>query len=139
MQRLPPTFQEDLLFDICQEMFHKSFLFHGMDEALLRKIVNVALYNPEMILCRKGGYANKMYYILQGECRIMSKFAPKTSAIIRAGSIIGESNLFFSFPYTSTVETRTCCQFLILEKESLIMAMDDFRDQLCVLRYSFIY
>ncbi|OXA59583.1 Potassium voltage-gated channel subfamily H member 2 [Folsomia candida] len=134
---LPPAFQEDLLYDICQEMFDKSFLFNGMDEALLRaiaKIVKVALYNPEMILCRKGDYANKMYYILQGECRVMSKYMSKTAAILRAGSIIGEANLFFSYPYTSSVETRTCCQFLILEKEELIIAMDDFRDQIAILR-----
>lgn len=69
------------MYDICQEMFDKSFLFNGMDEALLRaiaKIVKVALYNPEMILCRKGDYANKMYYILQGE--YMHKFIGKCSS-----------------------------------------------------------
>jgi len=138
MDQLPLSFQEDMYFDICREMFHKSFLFHDLDEACLRavsKIVSVALYNPDMILCRYGGYANQMYYILQGECRAMSKFeSSKTAAILRAGSIIGETNLFFSSPYTISVETRTCCQFIILQKEDLMMVLNKFPNELNVLR-----
>jgi CRP/FNR family cyclic AMP-dependent transcriptional regulator len=138
MKSVPLSFHEDLLFDISQELFDKSFLFNGTEEALLRavsKIVQVALYNPQMIICRKGGYANKLYYILQGECRVMSKYrSGKPAAILRAGSIIGETNLFFSYPYTATIETRTCCQFLTLEKEEFIKILTDFRDQLLLLR-----
>ncbi|CAL8148468.1 unnamed protein product [Orchesella dallaii] len=138
MQQFTKTFHEELLFNTCKEMFDKSQLFYKMDATFLRsisKVVEVALYNPNMILCRKGNYANKMYYILQGECQAMSKLnRANASAVIRAGSIVGEANLFFSFPYTTTVETRTCCQFIILHKKHLLPLLDQYKTELETLR-----
>lgn len=55
-----------------------------------------------------------MYYILQGECQAMSKHdSSRRAAILRAGTIIGETNLFFSCPYTIAVETNTCIYFQV--------------------------
>lgn len=119
-------------------MFHKSYLFQGMDEAFLRavsKIVTISLYNPGMIVCRYGGYANKMYYIIQGECQAMSKHdLARRAAVLRAGSIIGETNLFISCPYTISVETRTCCQLMCLDKEELMRLFNKFETELAILR-----
>ncbi|CAL8137954.1 unnamed protein product [Orchesella dallaii] len=138
MHLLPHSFQEDVLYDICLEMFHKSHLFRGLDEAFLRsvsKIVTIALYSPGMIVCRYGAYANKMYYIIQGECQAMSKHdTAKRAAILRAGSIIGETNLFFSSPYTISVETRSCCQLMCLDKEELMLLFTKFQNELSILR-----
>lgn len=138
MQQLPHSFEEDILYDVCLEMFSKSYLFQGMEEAFLRavsRIIIIALYNPGMIVCRSGGYANKMYYIIQGECQAMSKHdTAKKAAILRAGSIIGETNLFFSSPYTVSVETRTCCQIMCLDKEELTKILKNFKPELEILR-----
>lgn len=138
MQLLPHSFQEDVSYDICLEMFSKSYLFRGLDEAFLRsvsKIVTIALYTPGMIVCRYGGYANKMYYIIQGECQAMSKHdTAKRAAILRAGSIIGETNIFFSCPYCISVETRNCCQLMCLDKEELMKVFNKFQNELNILR-----
>lgn len=138
MRKFPQTFHEELLLDICLEMFDKSHLFHNLDPAFLRaiaKTATVALYNSNMVLCRTGRYSGRMYYILQGECQVMSKLNPaNASAIIRAGSIIGEANLYFSFPYTTTVETRTCCQFIMLTKRNLIDVLNQFPAEMEILR-----
>jgi len=61
MQQFTQTFHEELLFNTCKEMFDKSQLFYKLDATFLRaisKIVEVALYNPEMLLCRKGNCAS---------------------------------------------------------------------------------
>jgi len=63
MSELPKSVVEDMFFDITTEMFHKSPLFRGLDEAFLREvaaIVHVVIYNPKMILCTTGGYAMSM-------------------------------------------------------------------------------
>jgi len=138
MEELPKSMIEDMFYDICQEMFHKAPLFQGLDETFLRAvsgIVQVVLYNPDMILCAAGNYAMNMYFILQGEVRVKSKFdAEKTAAIMRAGCIIGEINLFFSYPYTTTMETRTCCQLLMIRKFELFDLFQSYTDVLEVLR-----
>jgi CRP-like cAMP-binding protein len=138
IDRLPRSLQEDVYYDVCSEMFHKSILFRKLDEAFLRavsKIVKIALYNPNMVLCRCGGYANQMYYILQGECQAMSKHdASKMACVLRAGSLIGEINLLFSSPYSSPVETITACQFISIDKEELMMVFNKFPAELVTLR-----
>lgn len=135
---LPISFQEDVRYDICLEMFSKSYLFQGLDEAFLRsvsKIISIELYSPGMIVCRQGGYANKMFYIIQGECQAMSKHdTSKRAAILRAGSIIGETNLFFSSPYAVGVETRTCCQLMNIDKETLMGLLSKYKVELETLR-----
>jgi len=119
-------------------MFEKSYIFRELDEAFLRtvsKVVEVALYNPNMILALQGDHAGRMFFLLQGECRAMSKYnVGKVSIVIRAGSIIGESNLFFSFPSDCQVETRTCCQLLIIDKRALISTTEKFKPELAILR-----
>ncbi|XP_035707310.1 potassium channel KAT3-like [Folsomia candida] len=138
IEHIPKAVQDDMYYDICLEMFHKSYLFRDLDEAFLRavsKIVKISMYNPDMILCRYGGYANQMYYILQGECQAMSKHdSSRRAAILRAGTIIGETNLFFSCPYTIAVETNTCCQFISIEKEELMACLNNFPSELSILR-----
>lgn len=64
----------------------------------------------------------------------MSKLRPHPAVILRAGSLIGEINLFYSFPSSATIQTRTCCQFLILGKEELFDCLKDFEDQLVIMR-----
>lgn len=129
---------EDMYYDICQEMFYKAPLFRGLDETFLRAvsgIVQVVLYNPDMILCSQGTYAMSMFYLLQGEVRVKSKFNPDlTGGILRAGCIIGEVNLFFSYPYTTTMETRTCCQLLMLRKFELFKLFENNTETLEILR-----
>lgn len=93
------------------------------------------IFLPYQIPSRYGGYANQMFYILQGECQAMSKHdSSKTAAILRAGTIIGETNLFFSCPYTIAVETKTCCQFISVEKEQLMLCFNSFPSELAILR-----
>jgi len=87
----------------------------------------------------------KMYYIIQGEVLAKSKFRTDKGrntggAVIRAGGIIGEINLFFSYPYSTEVWTRTCCQLLKIEKEELLSMLEEyptilesFRDRVQVL------
>ncbi|CAG7786966.1 unnamed protein product [Allacma fusca] len=133
---LPPSMHEDILFDICTEMFDKAILFRGLEEPFLRavsRVVEVVLYNPDMIICQQGDYAMTMYYIIQGECLVKSKHSNNvTTAILRAGCIFGESSLFFSFPYAVNVETSTCCQLLKLSKENL---MDVFNEHIYILNF----
>lgn len=136
MHYMPRSMLDDILYDICTEMFNKAILFRGLEEPFLRavaRVVEVVLYNPDMIICRQGDYAMTMYYIIQGECLVKARHNSNvTTAILRAGTIFGESSLFFSFPYASNVETRTCCQLLRVNKERL---MDAFNEYVHVLNF----
>lgn len=131
-------FALEIRFDMCEEMFHKSALFRDLEESFLRAlscIVQPVLYNPNMILCTKGKYAMQMIYIIQGEVLVRSKYqSNKPAAILRSGCIFGEINLFFSYPYTTNVETRTCCQLLIFEKETLFELLSLYPETLQILR-----
>jgi len=127
-----------MYYDVCLEMFHKSALFQNLNEAFLRavsRVSKISLYNPDMILCRFGSYANRMYYLIQGECQAMHKHdLSKRAAVLRAGSLIGEINLFFSCPYTVSVETITCCQFISIDKEELMQVFSKFSNELELMR-----
>jgi CRP-like cAMP-binding protein len=97
--------------------------------------VKPVLYNPNMILCIKGKYAMQMAYIIQGEVLVRSKYkSDKPAAILRPGCIFGEMNLFFSYPYTTNVETRTSCQLLLIEKEALFELLSLYPSTLKILR-----
>ena len=138
IRQLPPSMYEDVLFDICTEFFHKSFLFRDLEEAFRRavsQIVEVAIYNPDMIICRQGDTPSAMYYIIQGECMVKSKFSANIiTAILRPGCIFGESNLFFPHPHDVSIETRTCCQFLIIKRNKLLDVLADFKPTWSIMR-----
>ncbi|CAG7728315.1 unnamed protein product, partial [Allacma fusca] len=133
---IPQSLHRDIVYDICTEMFDKAILFRGLEEPFLRAVsraVELVLYNPDMIICQQGDYAMTMYYIIQGECLVKSKHNSNiTTAILRAGCIFGESDLFLSYPHASNVETLTTCQLLRLSKEHL---MDVFNDHIYILGF----
>lgn len=127
-------------------MFHKSFLFRGLEESFLRAVAqktDVVLYNPGMIVCSTGTFAMKMYFVIQGEIIAQSKHQiPSSDCIMRSGCIIGEMNLFFSYPYSTNLYTRTCCQMIKLEKEDLYamfehypLILDTFRNRVQVKKH----
>ncbi|CAG7731032.1 unnamed protein product [Allacma fusca] len=92
---IPITMQQELMYDICEEMLFKSPMFRDLDQAFLlaiSRIVKIDLYIPDMILYKEGDYATDMYYLIQGELRVRSKFDPDFCALIlRPGSIMDPS------------------------------------------------
>ena len=129
---------EDIIFDVCSEMFHKTLMFRGLDEPFLRAVshtVEVVIYNPEMILCLQGERPNSMYYIIQGECVAKTRHSSnQTSAILRPGCVFGETSLFASYPHTVNIETRTCCQMLVIHKDRLNAVCKQYPDSWAVMR-----
>ena len=140
IRNLPPCMKQDVLFDICSEMFGKSQLLRGLEKPFLRalsKMVDVILYNPDMIVCQRGVSTRAMYYIIHGECRVGSVESDKDkdlSTVLRAGCIFGESSLLLPVPYMVNVNTKTCCQLLVIKREKFLSVCLEFPHSLFVMR-----
>jgi len=77
----------------------------------------------------------RRYYLLQGEVIVKSKLDSRCNgAILRAGCIIGEVNLFFSYPYTTTIETLNCCQLLQIQKFELFNIFENHPHMVSIIR-----
>ncbi|CAL8141846.1 unnamed protein product [Orchesella dallaii] len=126
---LPHCVQEEIKYDICEEMFYKSPMFRGLDETFLMglaKDAKVSLFSPRMILFERGSITKKMCFILQGEVAVASDLSDDhISAIHRAGCLIGEINLFMSLPYEQTMYTRTVCTIMTITKRDLMLCLQD--------------
>ena len=134
IRQLPGAMYEDILYDICSEMFNKSLLFRDLEEPFLRavsKTVEILIYNPDMIVCSQGQPASAMYFIIQGEIVVKHPTTARVAnAILRPGCIFGETRLFFSMNNPANIETRTCCQLLVIRKDRLLNI--GLKNQICL-------
>ena len=138
LKDLPQSLQEEVMYDICEEMLGKTPLFIGLEPATLQSISRLAkvqLFIPEVIIVREGEYSTDMRYVIQGELGVRGKVDPENTALImRPGSILGEINLLYSFPAHSSVETISTCQILTISKSEFVKAMEKHPFDLQVIR-----
>jgi ATP-binding cassette subfamily B protein len=84
---------------------------------------------PGDYIVRVGEYADKMYFIKEGEVEILATDNKTRIGILRSGAYFGEIGLLLTQKRTVTVRALTLCIFETINKKYFDIVMDVFPHQ----------
>lgn len=123
-KNIPKIMFKEIYLDISWAAFKHSHVFRNEETHLLRKVAELMqhkFYAPGEVLFKQHVNKEAMMYVTTGIIQILSEENGETPILsLSAGTCIGESTLFISYPSNWTVVCKTYCEIEVLQKKDFV-------------------
>ncbi|XP_071052095.1 uncharacterized protein [Onthophagus taurus] len=133
-----PALRKEILFDVSLPAFQHSKLFHDFDMYVMLQLSDLIkqryLVSGEFVY-KKGEIKNKMVYVVSGVINLLSEIDGESPIIsLTHGTCIGEFSLIVPYRSNNSVQCKTFCELLIIEKKDFVKLMRKLRGVAIILK-----